>query len=113
MGPLRGRLNIGSWRVPRIHASASRQAADHADCHVLIANNLTAQPDTGQTSRGEQIFFGDGQAGRLSRNKLDAASGAAGIPAAGVQLVNTRILFQCQHQPFSWRHFKLANPLHG
>ena len=53
------------------------------------------------------MALSDGHAGGLAFDELDAAGGAA-VPAAGVQLVDSRILLQGEHQPLSLWHFELA-----
>jgi hypothetical protein len=45
----------------------------------------------------------------LPSRKLDAARRATRVPAAGVQLVNFRILFQGQNQPFAPSHFVISH----
>src|SRR5207247_10968494 len=49
--PLGGRLDIRSRRVPRVFAPAASQTTDSANRHVVIANDLTTQPDARQAPR--------------------------------------------------------------
>jgi hypothetical protein len=83
--------------VSRIFAPAARQTANDADRHVLIANDLTAQPNSRQASRRQHVTLGDGHLGRLAFEKLNAARRAARIAATGVQLVDSRILLKGEH----------------
>jgi hypothetical protein len=109
--PLGGRFDHGSRRVPRVFSSAPCQTADCTNRHVVIANDLTTQPDSRQTPRREHIAFGDGHAVGLAVEELDAARGTARVTATGMQLIDSRILLESQNQPLTLRHFELAHSL--
>jgi hypothetical protein len=49
----------------------------------------------------------------LAVEELDTARRAARVPATGVQLVDSHILFQGQDQPFALGHFVLAHAFDG
>jgi hypothetical protein len=91
------RCDISRWCVPHVLSSAACQTADDADRHIVITNDLAAQPDAGQASRWENVALGDSHAGGLTFEELNAARRATRISATGVQLVNSRILLQGQH----------------
>jgi hypothetical protein len=79
---------IGSG--PGIAPAAAGEAADYVHFHVLLANDLAAQtqaflPD--QPARGEHIPLGLGHARRFTGDELNSTGRAAGVSAAGVQLI--------------------------
>jgi hypothetical protein len=101
-------LNVGRRRISSVLAAASSQAADGADGHVVIADDLAAQSDARQSSSCHYIALGDGHLVRLTFDKLDTARRAAGVSAAGMQLIDPRILLQGQNQSLPLRHLKLS-----
>ena len=72
-----------------VFAARALEAADHADGHVGVAGDLAGEPHPGRRDplRGEHVFLGLRHRGRLPGHELDAAGGAAGKAAAGMQLV--------------------------
>jgi hypothetical protein len=58
-------------------------------------------------------LLGDRHSVGLTVEKLDAACRASRVPAAGVQLVDSHILFQGQDQSFALGHFVLAHVFDG
>src|SRR5437660_1513467 len=70
-----------------------REPADRLDAHVVVALDLTAQPQarcSDQAARREDVFFRLGHLLWLAGDELHAASGAAGEAAAGVHLIDLR-----------------------
>ena len=109
--PDRGRLDLGSRRVTGVFAAAAGQAADDANRHVLLANDLTAQANARQPPGRQHVAFRRRHAGRFAGDEFDPACGAARLPAAGVQLIDVSILLESQNQPLILRHFVLAHSL--
>jgi hypothetical protein len=99
--PLGGRLDLRSRLVPSIFSPAARQTAYSANCHVFIANDLTAQPDARQAPRRKYVTLSDSHAVGLAVEEFDAARRAACLPATGVQLIDCRILLKSQDQPLT------------
>src|SRR5207244_10365425 len=60
--PLGGRLDLRSWLVSRVFSPASRETAYCTNRHVLIANDLTAQPDARQAPRRQYVTLSDSPA---------------------------------------------------
>src|SRR5438874_11792087 len=59
------------------------RAADDADGHVVVAEDLAAEAHAGDALGGQDVLLGGGHPVRLAADELDAAGGAAGIAAAG------------------------------
>jgi hypothetical protein len=54
------------------------------------------------------LLFGDGHFRRFAREKLDAAGGASGVPAAGMELVARDLFAKRIDEPFAGRYFEFA-----
>jgi hypothetical protein len=111
--PLRCRLNFGSDRRTGIFPPASGKAADRPHRHVLIDHDLAAQANSRKSPGGQQIFLGDRDLFRFPGQKLDPASRAAGIAAAGMQLINPGVFGQCQDEAFSNGNFERSGTFDG
>jgi hypothetical protein len=72
----------------------------------VIAENLATQPDACQAAGLQHVAFGDRHLARLAGDELDAAGRAAGIAAAGVELINSRILDQGQYEALGGWNFE-------
>jgi hypothetical protein len=94
---------------PDVFSPATRQPADDADRHVVIADDLTAEPHARQTASGQDVLLGGRHPRRLTRHEFDAAGRAAGVAAAGMQLIDLALVLQRQHKTFPQRHFKIAH----
>lgn len=98
--PLGRRSDLTRRRRTGIRTPRSLEAADRADCHVVIAQNLARQPDSGKPSRGKAFPLSDRHTRRFSLDELHAAGCAAGVPPAGMQNIDVRILFDGEHEAF-------------
>jgi hypothetical protein len=54
------------------------------------------------------LLFSDGHFRRFAREKLDAAGGASGVPAAGMELVARDLFAKRIDEPFAGRYFEFA-----
>jgi hypothetical protein len=90
-----------SRRRPGIRPAASFEAADRANGHVVVAEDLAGQSHAGNTAGSEHVAFGDGHLIRFAFDKYDPARGTSRIAAASMQDVNARILLDSAHQTFS------------
>jgi hypothetical protein len=95
-----------------IGASAAFKPADQSNMNVVIAQNLATQANPTKPARSQTGLFRFRHPLWLPRNKLDAAGSAAGISAAGMQLIRCSILCKCQHQTLARLDFKLSVTLY-
>jgi hypothetical protein len=84
-----------------IRASASFEAADGADGHVVVAHDLAGQAGVGHPLRSKNLALGRRPARWLSFDELDAAGGAPRVAAARVQDIDARILLDRQDESFA------------
>jgi hypothetical protein len=77
-----------------------------ANRHVVIAHDLTRQPDTGETFGAELVPFRHRVGSGLTLDELDPAGGAFGKSATRVQDVDLGVLLDRLHQPFAGRHLE-------
>lgn len=106
--PLSGWRDLGRRNVAWAGATAALHSADAADAHVVIAYNLTAQSHTGDSLGDQDVFLGHRHRLGLAIEELHAAGRAAGVAAAGVKLIDSRVFGQCEHQPFSLGHIEFT-----
>ena len=66
-----------------------------------------------QAAGGEDVLLGVGHLVGLAGDELDAAGGAAGVAAAGVELIDLGLVLQRQDQPLAVRHLERADAFHG
>jgi hypothetical protein len=92
-----------------VFASAAGEAADGPHFHVVIAEDLATEAHAGEAARGEHVAFGDGHAGGLAADELDAASRAARMTAARVELIDSGVLLERPDQPFACGNIKLTD----
>ena len=83
---------------PGIRTAAALEAADRADGHVVVAENLARQPHAGESAAFEGGDFGLRLPLRLAGDELDAAGRAARVAAARMELIDAGILFEGEHQ---------------
>jgi hypothetical protein len=95
--------------APCILPPTAGKPTDGADGHVVVAQNLAAQPDAGQLSSGQYVAFRDGHARWFAGDELDAARGAAGMSAAGVKLIDSGVLCQGQDKPLPSGNVEFAD----
>ncbi len=88
--------------------TAASQTTDDAYRHIVVTGDLAAQSQPRQSSSCQEITFCHGNLSGFAVHKFHTAGCAACLPPARVQLVDPRILFQRQDQPFPLRHFVLA-----
>jgi ribosome-associated protein len=89
-----------------IRSSRSLEAADRPECHVVIAQDLAGQADAVKTTRGEALFLRSRHARGLPLDELHAARRASRVAAARVQNIDTRVLFDREHQALLRGDFK-------
>jgi len=80
-------LNIVHGSLARIDSATTREPANGPDSHIVIADNLTAKTNSGQTTGREDAFLGNRHSFRFPGNEFNSASGAPCIASAGMQLV--------------------------
>jgi hypothetical protein len=97
--------------VPRVLAAAASQPADGPHRHVLIAKNLTTQPNTRQSARRQHVSLSNRRPAGFPRDKLDATRRTARVAAARMQLINSRVLLESQDQPFPLRDLEFSDTL--
>jgi len=90
--------------------AAAGQAADAPDGHVPVADDLTAETHPGQALGLEDLLLGFRHLVRLAGEELDPARRAAGVPAAGVELVDPGLVDQGQDEALPGRNLELADP---
>src|SRR6266581_1410390 len=91
-GPDGRRGDVVGGATAGIFAAGAFEAADDFDGHVVVAEDLAAQADAGgggEASGGHDVFFGLGHRLGFADDELDAAGGAAGVAAAGVELIRS------------------------
>lgn len=88
------RLNIFGRPATRIRATATGQATDDANRHVVVADDLAAKSWPRYATRGQQGFFCFGYLIGLTGNKLDATGRAACVASASVKLIDFGIVGQ-------------------
>ena len=86
---------VGSGVGTGVGAAAAFEAADRAHRHVVIADDLAGQPDAGHPRAFSTCFSAAVIVG-LAVDELDAARRAAGIAAAGVELVDVDVLLEAR-----------------
>jgi hypothetical protein len=111
------------WRRDRVGGAAAGvfaarafEAADDFDGHVVVAEDLATQADAGhgsQASGGHDVFFGLGHGFGVAGDELDAAGGAAGVAAAGVELVGLGFVGEGVDEAFAGGDFKVAEVFDG
>ena len=66
---------------------------------------------TRQAAGGQDLLFGFGHLPGFAGDELDAAGGAARVPAAGVKLIDLRFILQRIDQALSLRDFELSDAI--
>jgi hypothetical protein len=101
-------LDLLSVGGATILATTSFQSADDSDAHVVIADDLATQANTGDSASSEYVSLGSGHSRRLSIQEFHSARCASCFSAAGVQLVRACLLSQSSDEPFSLGDFEFA-----
>jgi four helix bundle protein len=111
--PFRRRLNRGLGGPARIGSSAAGEAADGANRHLVIADNLAGQAHARETFLCEPGLFSNRHSIRFAADELNAAGCAAGIAAAGMQDVHAGILFNRKHEALAIFNVNGSKAFHG
>jgi hypothetical protein len=77
----------------------------------VVADDLAAQPDAGDSLGREDGLFGLGDVIGLTGHELDPTGRTPSVPPASVELVNLGIIRQSQDEPLPIGHIKRPNPL--
>jgi hypothetical protein len=77
----------------------------------VIAGNLAAQSHAGETALREDVLFGFRHLVRFAGDEFDATGGAGGVPAAGVELIDSGLIGQRKNEAFSVRDCEIADAL--
>src|SRR5262249_36565132 len=96
-----------------IFAAAARKPANGSDGHVVVAQDLTTEPHTGQATGRQDILLGLGHLVRLAPDELHPASRAPGVAAAPVKLIDLGLVLQRQDHAFALRHLEYTSTLDG
>ena len=102
--PFRRRRDRLRWGAPGVRPAGALQPADGTDRHVLVAEELARQANTGQALGLEDGFFGGRLLRRLVLDELHAARGASGVSAACMQDVDLGVLFNGQDESLAVGH---------
>ncbi len=81
--------------------------------HVVVAEDLTGQAHARQTTGRQRGDLRLGPGLGLAADKFHAARRAPCASAAGVQLIDPRVLLQREDKALSFRHVKRADVLDG
>jgi hypothetical protein len=77
----------------------------------VVARHLTGEADAGKTAGGEDGFFRLGHARRLAADEFHAARRAARVPAAGVHLIDLRVLLEREDEALPLGHLERPDVL--
>jgi hypothetical protein len=99
-------LNVGSGPGSGIGPAAAGEPTNGANGHVVVAQDLAAQPHAGQSASGQDRLFGDGHLRWLARHELHPAGRTPGVAAAGMELIDLRLIFQRQYKSFVLRNLE-------
>jgi len=97
------------WPGAGVFATAACEAANGSHGHIVIAEDLTAQPDSSKPPRRENCSLGFCHRRGLARNELHSASCAASVAATGMQLIDACLVSQSQNQALACRHIELSD----
>jgi hypothetical protein len=111
--PNRRRLDLRSRHRSRILSAATLQSADRADYHVVIAHHLATQPDARQTASLQHVSLGFRHLRRFAFHEFYSAGRATSMPTAGMQLVDSSILLQSEHQSLAGRNIESPDAFHS
>ena len=111
--PLGWRRNRLLRRRSRIGTARALEAADCANGHIVITDDLTRQPNAAQASRNEPLLLCGGPVCRLSSDELHTAGGAARKPAARVHDIDPGILLDREHEAFVLGDFERSISFDG
>jgi hypothetical protein len=79
----------------------------------VIANDLTRQPHANSSLRQEHLSFRDGHARWFAFDEFDPAGRASRVTAAGMQLVDVRVLLERQHETLTIFDIKRSESFNG
>jgi len=102
------RSQVGRAGRSAIFATAAFESTDDPHRHVLFAQDLATESDCGESSGFKYLFFSNGHFRRFAREELDAAGGASGVAAAGMELIARGLFSQGIDEPFAGRDFEFA-----
>jgi hypothetical protein len=106
-------LDLRIAGLSRVGATATGQATDDADGHVVLTSHLATESNTGDFAGGQAVAFGHGHFRGFASDELHAASRAAGVAPAGMQLILSGIFGQCQDQAFAGLDLEFSYPFNG
>ena len=86
--------------------AAARQTTDRPNGHVVFAQNLAREPDTGRLFTCQRGRLSLGEQRRLTCDELDPTRRATRATAAAMQLIDARILLEREHQTLVERDFE-------
>src|SRR3954465_10899010 len=92
------RLYLVCGPGPGVLAAAAGQAADGTHRHVVVTGNLATEPHAGNALGAQDCFLGRRHLVRFPGEELDTTGRAAGVPAAGMELVDLGLICQGQHE---------------
>src|SRR5690606_7373448 len=104
-----GRLDVRRGRRTGIGPAAALEPADGADRHVAIDEDLAREADARQAAALEDLGLGLRHPLGLTRDELHAARRAARVAAAGVQLIDARVLLEREDEALSVGHAERAH----
>jgi hypothetical protein len=101
-------LDIIGRTAADILATAARKAADNTDGHVVITENLAAQPHARQATSRKHLLLSNGHLVGLASQELDPASRATSVTAASMELVYSSLIFEGQHETLALPHLEFT-----
>ena len=84
-------MDVVGGSAAGVLSSRAGEPADGLYGHVTVAEDLAGEAEAfgvDEASGGEEVLFGPGHGVRFAGDELDSAGGAAGVAAAGVELVD-------------------------
>jgi hypothetical protein len=106
-------LDIVGRTAADVLATAVRKAADNTDGHVVIAENLAAQPHARQPTSRKHLLLGSGHLVGLACQELDPASRATSVAAARMELVHSSLIFEGQHETLALPYLEFTDAING
>jgi len=95
--PNRWRLDVVSGMSARVFSARAGEHRDKLYAHVMIALDLAGEAQAGrggEASGGDEFLFRLGHGFGLAGGKENAAGGAAGIAATGMELIRLEVVDQ-------------------
>lgn len=104
--PLSRRCDHGRRRRSWICTARSLEPANRSNGHVVVAEDLARKANARQATLRQPIALGHRHARGFALDELDAARRAPCVAPARMQLIDSSILLEREHEPLSFRDIK-------